>query len=43
MTTYQLIRTATGEVIETTTDYRRANTYHAVCEVNPTLSVKEVR
>lgn len=38
--THQLIRTATGEVIEETTDYRRANTYYACCEVNPALSVK---
>jgi hypothetical protein len=40
--TYQLVRTATGEVIESTTDYRRANTYYACCEANPTLSVKVV-
>ena len=43
MTTYQLIRTATGEVIETTTDYRRANAYYAACEVNHALSVKGIR
>ncbi len=41
MTTYQLIRN--GEVIESTTDYRRANAYYAACEINPALSVKVVK
>lgn len=37
MTTYTLIRD--GKVVESTTDYRRANTYYALCEINPSLSV----
>lgn len=30
-----------GVLVEQTTDYRRANTYLAACEVNPVLSVSQ--